>query len=99
MTPSRFAAIAALLLSACASPGVPPGGPVDAEAPKVLRIAPDSGKTAVTPKEVVFKFDEVVSERPASVPSLDALFLISPRDGDPRVSWHRGEISVRPRKG
>jgi hypothetical protein len=88
-----------VISTACASPGVPPGGPVDTEAPKVLRITPDSGKTGVTPHEVVFKFDEVVNERPAAVQSLGALFLISPRDGDPRVGWHRSEVSVRPRKG
>ncbi len=87
------------LAAACASPGVPPGGPVDTEAPKIVRIVPDSGKTATTPREVIFRFDEVVSERPSSVPSLEALFLISPRDGSPKVDWHRNEISVRPRSG
>jgi hypothetical protein len=84
---------------ACASPGIPPGGPVDTEAPKVLSIVPDSGKLGITPPEVLFRFDEVVSERPGSAPSLDALFLISPRDGTPNVSWHRKEISVRPHRG
>ncbi|MEO5590671.1 MAG: Ig-like domain-containing protein [Gemmatimonadaceae bacterium] len=90
--------IAPAMLAACASPGVPPGGPVDTEAPKVLRIVPDSGRAGTTPKEVIFRFDEVVSERPAGVASLEALFLISPRDGSPRVDWHRDEISVRPRR-
>ena len=84
---------------ACASPGIPPGGPVDTVAPKVLRIVPDSDKTGITPPEVLFVFDEVVNERPASAPSLDALFLVSPRDGTPNVSWHRKEISVRPHRG
>jgi Bacterial Ig-like domain len=83
---------------ACASPGIPPGGPVDKEAPKVLSIVPDSGKVGITPSEVLFRFDKVVSERPASAPSLEALFLISPRDGTPNVSWHRKEISVRPHR-
>lgn len=83
---------------ACASPGVPPGGPEDKEAPQIVRIAPDSGKTGVSPREAIFRFDEVVSERPSGVASLGALFVISPRDGEPRVSWHREEISVRPRR-
>ncbi len=84
---------------ACASPGTPPGGPVDTQAPKIVRVAPDSGKTGVTPREVIFQFDEVVSERPAGAPTLSALFLISPRNGETQADWHRGEISVRPRRG
>ena len=95
----RPAAALALAFGACASPGVPPGGPVDTEAPKIVRIAPDSGKTGTTPREVVFRFDEVVSERPSGAQSLAALFLISPRDGEPKVEWGRDEISVRPRRG
>ena len=91
--------IAAMMLAACASPGVPPGGPVDTEAPKIVQIAPDSAKTGVTPKEVIFRFDEVVNERPSGAASLSGLFLISPRSGEPRVEWHRSEISVRPRRG
>jgi hypothetical protein len=86
-------------LDACASPGTPPGGPVDTQAPKIVRIAPDSGKTGVRPREVVFQFDEVVSERPSGAPSLSALFLISPRNGETQADWHRSEISVHPRHG
>ena len=94
----RLIAVCALGL-ACASPGMPPGGPPDVAAPKIIRIVPDSGKTGVRPKEVVFQFDEVVSERPPAATTLSDLFLISPRDGSPNVSWHRDAISVRPRKG
>lgn len=92
-------ALSAIIAGACASPGIPPGGPVDAEAPQVVDIAPDSGKVGTTPREVIFRFDEVVSERPSGAPSLSALFLISPRDGEPRVDWSREEVSIRPRKG
>ena len=83
----------------CASPGMPPGGPIDTEGPRIIAIAPDSGRVGVKPPEVVFKFDEVVSERPAGAPSLAGLFLISPRDGGPKVDWHRSEVSVKPRRG
>lgn len=96
---ARTGFLIAALTSACASPGIPPGGPVDTEAPKLIGISPDSGATSATPKEVRFRFDELVSERPAGVPTLNALFLISPRDGEPRVDWHRSEIAVRPRRG
>jgi hypothetical protein len=87
------------MLTACASPGMPPGGPVDTEAPQIVKIVPDSGKVGTTPPAVIFRFNEVVSERPSGATSLSGLFLISPRDGEPRVSWHREEISVRPRRG
>lgn len=90
---------AALLALGCASPGMPPGGPPDVAAPQIIGIAPDSGRVGVTPKEVIFRFDEVVAERPPAVTTLADLFLISPRDGTPNVGWHRDEISVRPRRG
>ncbi len=97
---TRFAAaLSFIALGACASPGSPPGGPVDTEAPQILGLAPDSGRTGVTPRNVVFRFDEVVSERPSGAASLNALFLISPRDGEPRVDWNRDEIAIRPRRG
>ena len=84
---------------ACASPGTPPGGPADTQAPQIVRIAPDSGKVGVTPREVVFEFDEVVSERPSGAASLDALFLISPRNGETQADWHRSKVTVHPRRG
>jgi len=83
----------------CASPGIPPGGPVDTQAPKLIRIVPDSGRVSVRPNAVIFRFDEVVSERPSGAPSLAALFLISPQRGTPDVGWHRQEVSVRSSRG
>jgi hypothetical protein len=91
---------AALLFAmGCASPGMPPGGPPDAAAPQIVAIIPDSGSVGVKPKEVVFRFDEVVAERPQSATTLADLFLISPRDGVPSVSWHRDAIAVKPAHG
>lgn len=95
----RRLSAAALLGLACASPGMPPGGPPDVAAPKLVAIIPDSGTVGVSPKEVIFRFDEVVAERPPAAATLSSLFLISPRDGAPNVSWHRGAIAVRPRRG
>jgi hypothetical protein len=48
---------------------------------------------------VVFRFDEVVSERPQGAADLSQLFLISPWDGGPRVDWDRRAVAVRPREG
>lgn len=78
---------------------MPPGGPPDVAAPQIVAIIPDSGTLGVSPKEVIFRFDEIVSERPASATTLADLFLISPRDGTPDASWHRNAIGVRPPHG
>ena len=88
-----------LAVTACASPGTPPGGPPDTQAPKIVGIVPDTGQTNVRPREVVFQFDEVVAERPSGAPSLGALFLISPRNGETQAAWHRSSVSVHPRGG
>lgn len=92
--------IACILLCGCASQGMPPGGPPDMAAPVLLLVSPDSGKTMVkTGATSVFRFDEVVTERPAGATTLGDLFVVSPRQGVPTVSWHREEIHVKPRKG
>lgn len=94
----RLIAVALLGLG-CASPGMPPGGPPDAAAPEIVGITPDSGRVGIKPKEVLFHFDEVVTERPPGATTLGDLFLISPRDGVPQASWHRDVIAVRPAHG
>ena len=78
---------------------MPPGGPIDITAPQLVAIIPDSGTVGVRPKEVLFRFDEVVSERPPGSTNLGDLFLISPRDGVPTASWHRDVIGVKPSRG
>jgi len=92
-------AIAMVALLACASPGVPPGGPERHTPPMITRIQPDTNSIGVRGKEFVVHFDEVISERPAGAASLNDLVLISPRNGAPVVDWHRSSLSIRPRKG
>jgi hypothetical protein len=66
----------------------------------ITGVSPDSGETKVNIRQVEFRFDEVVSDKPSGgSATLDGLFLISPRDGSPDVSWHRSRITVAPRKG
>ena len=91
--------LAAALVIGCASPGMPPGGPPDVEAPRLVGIAPDSGRVSVSPRSVIFRFDEVVSETPPGATTLANLFVISPQHGTPVVEWEREEIAVRPRRG
>ena len=88
-----------LIALACAQPSPPPGGPPDLEPPRLLSVSPESGAVGVRPTEVVFRFDEVVSERPQGAADLKGLFLISPRDGDANVKWRRDVITVRPTRG
>ena len=99
----RDLALALLALAAgaaCAEVGRGPrGGPEDHLPPKLVKVTPDTGALNTRPKDVVFRFDEVVSERPSGVNGLDGLVVLSPSDGVPRVSWHRQAITVRPRKG
>jgi hypothetical protein len=87
-----------VVVAACASIASVPGGPEDHIPPKVLSVTPESGAVNVRAKAVVFKFDEVVSDRSGPSSDLNGLFLVSPRDGDPRLSWHRDRIEVRGRK-
>lgn len=93
--------IALVLVAGCASAGAPPGGPEDHAPPAIVAITPDSGQTNANPKQVEFRFDEVVSDRPSGATALDQLFLVSPRHGNeaPNVSWHRSRITIKPRHG
>ena len=62
-----------LSLAACASASPPPGGPPDSEPPRLVKITPDTGAVSVRPPKVVFRFDEVVSERPQGAATLAGL--------------------------
>jgi len=92
--------IALVFVAGCASAGAPPGGPDRKLPPEITAVSPDSGQTNVKAKSVEFRFDEVVSDRPSGgATGLDQIFLLSPRNGNAVVSWHRTRITVRPRKG
>lgn len=96
---SVFNSVTMLALFACASPGVPPGGPERHTPPQITRTQPDTNSVGVRGKEFVIHFDEVVSEHPAGATSLADLVLISPQRGKPDVDWHRSSLSIRPPKG
>src|SRR5690606_5260270 len=92
------AILATAALAGCARAELPMGCPPDPNPPQLAAVIPAPGSSAERLSEVVFRFDEVVAERPAGG-SLDALVIISPRDGSPRVRWRRNAITVRPRGG
>jgi hypothetical protein len=90
---------ASALLLSCANPTPPPGGPPDQLEPRVVRIAPSDGDTAVKPKAVIVDFDEIISETPSGAPDLAGLVVISPKSGDVRVAWKRSRMEIRPKDG
>ncbi|HRQ78451.1 MAG TPA: hypothetical protein PLY94_07610, partial [Gemmatimonadaceae bacterium] len=59
---------AAVGVAACASQGMPPGGPPDAEIPQIVQLLPDTNAVNVRVPAVVLRFDEVVNERSAATP-------------------------------
>ena len=73
--------------------GAPPGGPERTTPPLLLSVSPDSGATNVRARGVVFEFDVVVNDRDVS-----RFFVLSPRDGNPRINWRRNRVEVRPRR-
>lgn len=97
--PLALSAVSIGCLVGCASQGLPPGGPPDTAAPKLVAVLPESGSVSVTPRVVEFRFDEVVSERPRGAPSLEQLVVISPSTGKTQVDWGRNRIVVRPGTG
>jgi hypothetical protein len=95
----RWWSVGAVLAAGCAQAAMPPGGPPDESPPELVSVRPDSNARNVRSGAVSFQFDEVVSERPQGAQSLSGAFLISPRDGEPNVSWRRNRVDVRPRRG
>jgi hypothetical protein len=106
-----WCAFAALLpicpaaLLACARIEPPPGGPPDAEPPRLIATRPDSFARLTPFKGVAeFQFDEVVSEggtpnRGEGTGGLERLVILSPSSRVPEVSWRRSRITVRPGEG
>lgn len=60
---ARCALATAAFVAACAQPGIPPGGPVDKDAPVLMAVSPDTGSLNVRTRSVLLRFDEVVNER------------------------------------
>jgi hypothetical protein len=101
-----LASLGMTLVAACASVGNPPGGPVDTEPPEVISASIDTNATGVKASKLELRFNELVAERPSGAAGtstgaggLDAIVLVSPRTGPPKVEWHRETISIEPRGG
>ncbi|MFL5616969.1 MAG: Ig-like domain-containing protein [Gemmatimonadaceae bacterium] len=90
---------ASLFVAACASAGPPPGGAEDRQPPRLVRVTPDTNAVNVGAKVATFYFDETINDRGSDAQDVTNMFLVSPSDGTPRVSYHRSRIDVRPRHG
>lgn len=96
-----------MVLGACASVGDPPGGPPDTAPPKIVSVKPDSGAVVPNLKDaVVIQFDEVIDEMSTGggrgatrAGGLESQVLLSPVSGLVRVSWHRTNVTVKPKEG
>ncbi len=88
-----------LLQTACANQSAPPGGPPDLAPPLILKVSPENNAVGATPKAVVLRFDEVISETPKGAKDIADLVFISPKSGVPKVDWGRTKIEIRPSKG
>ena len=93
------------LLLACARIEPPPGGPPDADPPRLIATTPES--LASLPDfdgQAEFQFDEVVSEGGAAsqgtgTGDLERLLIVSPTTRVPDVEWRRSRITVKPAEG
>ncbi len=92
------------LLLGCARMEPPPGGPPDAEPPRLIATVPESTASLAEVKgPVEFIFDEVVSEGGGGTREgqgeLDRLVILSPTVRDAKVEWRRRRITVEPDEG
>jgi hypothetical protein len=86
------------LAAACASPGMPPGGPTVSAYPRVIATLPDTSALNARPNKVLLRYDDVIGEQ-ANGADLFKSVLISPWDGEPRVEWKRTGMTIRPHDG
>ena len=103
-TSRSLAALGMTIMAGCASIARPPGGPVDTEPPEVVSASIDTNAVGVKAGKLELRFSEVVAERPSGAGgtgavTLDAIVLVSPRTGMPKVEWHRESITIEPRGG
>lgn len=80
----------ALLISACATPSSPTGGPRDEEGPTIVRTEPETGTTNFSERSIVFHFSEFVERS-----SLTQAIVVEPDIGiDYELDWGRKSVEV-----
>jgi hypothetical protein len=95
MTRWVLAACAVVLLTGCAQPRQPTGGPPIDRPPQLVYLSPEP-LSVVTDlgRPAVFRFEERLSERLQGVRELADAVIVSPETGEVRVRRSRREIRV-----
>ena len=91
-------AACAVIVGACASPGMPPGGPSVSSFPRVIATLPETSAVNVKPGKILIRYDDVIGEQ-SNGADLSKSVLISPWDGEPSVDWKRTGMTIRAKKG
>ncbi|MEP6572941.1 MAG: Ig-like domain-containing protein [Gemmatimonadota bacterium] len=97
--------VLAITFLACARIAPPPGAQPDSKPPSLIATRPES--LEITPNfhgNVVFEFDEVISEGTApsqglGTSDLEKQILLSPSPNVPVVEWKRNRLEVHPKEG
>ena len=80
-----------VLLTGCARPGTPDGGPFDETPPQVVGANPAEGAMGVAPKTIEILFDEYVRLENAS----DKIVVSPPQINQPEISANGRKIKVK----
>lgn len=86
-----YLAAVTLLLTACARPGTPDGGPFDETPPRVVGASPAEGAVGVMPKTIEIMFDEYVRLENAS----DKIVVSPPQINQSEISANGNRIKVK----
>ncbi|MDR8391849.1 Ig-like domain-containing protein [Aliifodinibius sp. S!AR15-10] len=79
-----------VLVSGCATPTSPSGGPRDEEGPKIINIVPESGTTNFSESQIELSFSEFVERS-----SLGQAVIIEPDIGlDYSLDWGRKSVAI-----
>src|SRR5690625_3069649 len=80
----------ALLMTSCATPSSPTGGPRDEEGPSVVRTEPETGTTNFSERSITFHFSEFVERS-----SLAQAIVVEPDIGiEYELDWGRKSLEI-----
>jgi len=89
-----LAAASVLMLTYCATPTQPTGGPRDQEGPQIVKTEPETGTVNFSGKTVVLHFDEFVNRQ-----SLPQALKLQPNLGiEYDLDWGRKSVAVKLRR-
>lgn len=82
--------VLAVLISSCATPSSPTGGPPDEEGPEIIKTEPETGTTNFKERRIVLHFSEWIERS-----SLAQAIIIEPGIGiDYELDWGRKSVGI-----